>query len=112
MGEGLSIAAKAVIGKELILVCGTAGDAGTLYTHEEFLGAFQEALLDRISASVPVGASSRTAMRALAALRTPEAHKATLAGALVRLRKSGQPVLPSALRDSDRHVVATFAMNA
>ena len=112
MGETLSAEAKALLSKELVLVCGPAGEPGTLYTHEEFLGAFQASLLNRISASIPAGASSRTAMRALAALRSPEAHKATLAGALALLKKSGQPVPPSALQDRGRNVVATFATNA
>jgi acetyl-CoA C-acetyltransferase len=65
--------------------------------HAEFLGAFQQAVLDRIEHSIAQGATHRSAMHALSHLRGPEAYKATLADALGRLRRHGKPLDPTTL---------------
>jgi hypothetical protein len=98
--------AKALAG-ELVLVVERGAEDGTLYTHEAFIGAFQEALLDRMEFSLTPGMSVRRALTRVAALRSPEAHRATLADALGRLRKHGVPVDPIVLGQGQR-IVAVF----
>lgn len=108
MADELSKAAREALDGELVLVVKRGEEDGVLYTHEEFLGAFQAALLDRIEHMVTPGASSRQAARALAAMRTPQAHQATLVDALGRLRRNGHPVDPVGLVEGRHRVVAVF----
>ncbi len=101
---------RKALGREMILVV-THGDVdGTLYAHDEFLGAFQAALLDRIEHSMVPTMTGRRAAQALARLRSPDAYRATLTDALRRLKKNGTPIDPSSA--GDRRVVAVFPLNA
>jgi hypothetical protein len=108
----LSLQARAALDGELVLLVRRGEEEGTLYTHEAFIGAYQQALLDRIEHSVPPGVSSRCALRAVGRLRSPFAHQATLVDALARLRKLGTPVDPATLDEHRHHVVAVFPVHA
>jgi len=99
--------ADAIEGEFVLVVDPIDPEQGTLYAHSEFLGAFQHALLKRVDSMIPNGATSRSVSKALAMLRTKEAHKATLADAITRLRRCGNPVGPDELT-SPNQVVAVF----
>jgi len=98
------------LANEVVLVVDPSDlESGVLYPHTEFLGAFQEAMLDRLARLLPSGGcSQRAVFRVMAKMRTAEDHKATLADALVRLRASGNPVDPVELVEGARVLVATF----
>lgn len=77
---------------------------GAFYPHEEFLGAFQEALLARVAGVVPEGASQRQVIAALGALRSAASHQAVLTEALGTLKARGHPLA----EPGERRVVAVF----
>lgn len=104
----LSPEAKAVFAGQAIMVIKEGEKDGTLYTHEAFLGAFQQALLDRIAMMVPFGTSQRNATRILASLRSPEAHQATLRSAIRLLIGGATPLPVDEISSGRRTVVAVF----
>jgi hypothetical protein len=108
MADELSPEARKALAGELVLVVERGQEDGTLYAHEAFLAAYQQALLDRIEFMVVPGMTARRAMRSLGRLRTPEAHQATLTDALHRLRRTGTPVDPTSLREGEHRVVAVL----
>jgi hypothetical protein len=110
--DELSVEARKALAGEVVLVMGRGDEDGTIYTHEAFLGAFQQAILDRIEFTVTPGMSHRRAMKAVARLRSTDAHQATLVDALRRLRRHGTPVDPTTLREGEHRVVAVFPIVA
>jgi hypothetical protein len=106
----LSDEAQAFFDDELVLVL-DRGDPtqGTLYPHEQFVAALQNATLDRLVSIIPVGGSVRQTHRALAAMRTSAGHRATLKLALELLRRAGNPVDSSDVTEHQR-VVACFPL--
>lgn len=97
----MSAEAQAVLDRELVLV------RGTLYPHEQFIAALQQATLDRVSVGLPQGATVRQAFKVVSAMRTEAGHRATLRVALDSLVSGGDSVSREDV--SDKHyVVACF----
>jgi len=104
----MSEAAQALLDQELVMVIDSNDpEQATLYPHEQFIAATQQATLDRLEAMVPKGGTLREAHRALASMRTPVAHKLVLAAALAQLERHGTPVNPEQVTPKQR-IVACF----
>lgn len=112
MAGELSVEAKKILDTEYVLLVVPGQSEGVLYRHEEFLGAYQQAVLDRIEFMFTPGMSLRRVMRGIARLRQMDAHHATLKDALKRLRDGGKPVDPAKLRAGQDRVVAVFPVSA
>ena len=103
---GCMTALQDALSHEVVAVVSGAG-APVLYAHSAFLGAFQEALLERLGARVPEGSSGRAAIRALRRLRSGEGHRTVLRCAIAALRESGKSVSGDAIT-AQTVIVAVF----
>lgn len=82
---------------------------GKVYPVEAYHAALNEALLERLEATLPQGSSLRRAYKAVRGLMTPEAHKAVMRRAVALLAESGADVgLADAIREARCLPIAAF----
>ena len=107
-----SEALQEAVADELVLICRAIGEPGVMYTHAEYLGAFEEAYMARLEKAVEVlpqeGATPRQVIRVMRRFKTTETHAAVLADALTLLQTQCDPVDPETLEPDRHRVVAAF----